>query len=366
MNLKRLKKMKKHPIWLVAMVLMLLSVIYWGFIVTDRYVSKSHVVLQTPDIAPPSLSFSSMLSGASATSTADLLYLRDYLLSVDVLKLIDTKLNLKTHFSNPKIDYLSRMQADLPMEYFHDYYLERISVELDSYSNVLVVKASAFDAKTAQNIVSLLLQYGESHMNKMGQRLATEQVRFIESQVNDLSQKLEKAQAEVLAYQDQAGLMSPSKTAESVGSIIAELNAQLAKLQAEKIMLSQFQSSKSQEMIKLKSQISAIKQQIQKESAKLTASKGSALNKVTADYQALLLKAQFAQEIYSNALATLEATRVEAARKLKQVSILQAPTKPEYPIEPDRSYNIVVSIILITLVAIILSLFMTIIRDHRD
>ena len=345
---------------------MLLSAVYWSFIVTDRYVSKAHVVLQTPDIAPPSLSFSSMMSGASATNTADLLYLRDYLLSVDVLMLLDDKLDLKTHFSSSNIDFLSKMSVDLPIEYFHDYYLKRVSVELDSYSNVLVVKASAFDAETAQKVVQLLLEFGETHMNNMGQRLATEQVKFIEKQVDELALKLEKAQADLLQYQDQAGLMSPSKTAESVGAVIAELNAQLVKLQADRTVLSQFQSVRSPEMIKLKSQISAIKQQIQKESAKLTATQGSALNKVTADYQALLLKAQFAQEIYSNALATLEATRVEAARKLKQVSILQAPNTPEYPIEPDRIYNITVSIILLALLAIILSLFMTIIRDHKD
>jgi len=366
MNTKRLKAMQKHPIWLVAILCMLLSAIYWGLIVTDRYVSKAHVVLKTPDIAPPSLDFSSMLSGASATNTADLLYLRDYLLSVDVLKLLDAKLNLKKQFSNPNIDYFSRMGSDLPMEYFHDYYLKRISVELDSYSNVLVVKASAFDPKTAQQIVTLLLKYGEEHMNKMGQRLALVQVKFIENQVNDLNKRLETAQANVLAYQDKAGLMSPTKSAENVGSVIAGLNTELAKLQAEKTVLSQFQSIKSPQVIKLKSQIAALKQQIRKENNKLTATQGSPLNKITADYQALLLKAQFAQEMYSNALATLEGTRVEAARKLKQVSILQAPTSPEYPIEPDRMYNITVSIILITLIAIILSLFMTIIRDHKD
>jgi len=131
-------------------------------------------------------------------------------------------------------------------------------------------------------------------------------------------------------------------------------------------VLSQFQSTKSPESIKLKSQISALQKQIQKENTKLTATDGISLNKVTADYQALLLKAEFAQKMYSNALATLEATRVEAARKLKQVSVLQAPTHPEYPIEPDRIYNITVSIILLTLISIILSLFMTIIRDHKD
>jgi len=366
MYIKTFKKIKKQPIWFVALLCMLMSVLYWGVIATDRYVSKAHVVLQTADISPQGLDFGSMLSGASATNRGDLLYLRDYLLSVDVLRLLDQKLNLRKHFSNPDIDFFSRMDADLPIEYFHDYYLKRVSVELDSYSNVLVIKASAFDPQTAQKIVALLIKYGEIHMNKMGQRLAAEQVKFIENQVNELSQRLENAQNKVLSYQDKHGLMSPTKTAESVMGIIAELNAQLANLQAKKRVLSRFQSANSPEIIKLKSQISALQKQIQKENNKLTTTDGISLNKVTAGYQALLLKEEFAQKMYSNALASLEATRVEAARKLKQVSVLQAPTNPEYPIEPDRIYNITVTIILLTLISIILSLFMTIIRDHKD
>ena len=361
----KLKIVKKNPIWISALLIMLLSIAYWSLIVTDRFVSKAHVVLQTPDIAPPEFSFSSMMSSGGANTT-DLLYLRDYLLSSDVLKLLEQELNLKQHYTQTSIDYVSRMESDLPLEFFHDYYLKRVSVEMDSYSNVLVIQAQAFDSVTAHQMVSLLIQFGEKHMNQMGQKLATEQVNFIEKQVEQLSQRLEQAQQTVLAYQDKEGLMSPEKTAESINALVAGLYQELSKLKANKAVLSQYQSSRSPEIVKLKNEIKALESQINKEKTQLTDVQGKALNKVTADYQALLLKAQFAQEMYANALATLEATRVEAARKLKQVSVLQSASVPEYPIEPNRLYNITVTIILVTLISIILSLFMTIIRDHKD
>jgi capsular polysaccharide transport system permease protein len=361
----KLKIVKKNPIWISALLIMLLSIVYWSLIVTDRFVSKAHVVLQTPDIAPPEFSFSSMMSSGGANTT-DLLYLRDYLLSSDVLKLLEQELNLKQHYTQTSIDYVSRMESDLPLEFFHGYYLKRVSVEMDSYSNVLVIQAQAFDSATAHQMVSLLIQFGEKHMNQMGQKLATEQVNFIEKQVEQLSQRLEQAQQTVLAYQDKEGLMSPEKTAESINALVAGLYQELSKLKANKAVLSQYQSSRSPEIIKLKNEIKALESQINKEKTQLTDVQGKALNKVTADYQALLLKAQFAQEMYANALATLEATRVEAARKLKQVSVLQSASVPEYPIEPNRLYNITVTIILVTLISIILSLFMTIIRDHKD
>lgn len=365
--MKTALKFLKHPIWLISSILIVIISVYWAFIATDRYVSKAHVVLQTSDIAPPELSFTNMLSGAAASNTSDLLLLRDYLLSVDMLKILDEQLNLRTHFSNPDIDYFSRMgEVDEPIEYFHEYYLKRVDVNLDDYSGVLRVSASAFDKTTAIAIVELLLKYGEQRMNQMGQRLASEQVDFIERQVHDLNLRLESARNAVLAYQDKEGLISPTGTVESLSAVIAELKAQLSKLEAQKSMMSQFQSARSAEMIKLNSEIAALKKQVAIENAKLTATQGKALNKVTAEYETLKLRAQFAQELYSNALATLEATRVEAARKLKQVAVLQTPTHPEYAVQPDRIYNITVSVLFIFIITLILNMVLVIIKDHRD
>lgn len=361
------KKMVKHPIWLVSLSLIVLINIYWAFIATDRYVSKAHVVLQTSDIAPPELSFSSMLSGAAASNTSDLLLLRDYLMSVDMLKILDKELDLRSHFSNQEIDFFSRLsEKNEPMEYFHEYYLKRINIYLDDYSGVLRIEASAFDKAMSLAIVERLLKYGEQRMNQMGQRLASEQVQFIEGQVLQLNDRLEKARTAVLAYQDQEGLISPTGTVESLSMVIAELKSQLSKLQAQKSMMSNYQSARSPEMIRLNSEIQALEKQVKVENAKLTATQGKALNKVTAEYETLKLRAQFAQELYSNALATLEATRVEAARKLKQVAVLQTPTEPEYSIAPDRLYNIAVTTLFILLLSLILNMIMVIFKDHKD
>ena len=364
--MKFLKKLFKQPIWGISLFLIIVINVYWAFVATDRYVSKAHVVLQSSDLAPPDLSFSSMLSGSAASDTADLLLLRDFLMSVDMLKLLDQELDLRSHFSQSGIDYFSRFDPQDEIEYFHKYYLKRINIYLDDYSGVLRINASAFDRATAIAIVELLIKHGENHMNQMGQRLAREQVAFIERQVVELNDRLEKAHNVVLTYQNEEGLISPTGTVEALSTVIAELKGQLARLEAQKSAISRFQSSRSSEMVRLNSEIDALKKQIIIESTKLTATQGKALNKVTAEYETLMLRAKFAQELYSNALATLEATRVEAARKLKQVAVLQTPTQPEYAIEPNRTYNITVTTLLILILTLIINMIVVIIKDHRD
>lgn len=365
--IKKVFSILAQRLWLISLFLIIAVNVYWGVVATDRYVSKSYVVLQSPDIAPPDFSFSAMISGGSSNDTADLLLLREYLMSMDMLKKLDDELNLRRHFSNNNIDYLSRLRdMDLPVEHFHDYYLERINIRLDDYSGVLIVEASVFEAEMAKKIVARLLQYGEKHMNEMGQRLASEQVAFIESQVEALRTRLIEANKSVLDYQNKEGMISPSDMAMNMGVIIAQLSSELVTLKAKRSVLRSYQSTNSPEVVNIESQIRSLEQQIQKEQSKLTSHKGDALNKVSLEYEGLKLQAQFAQELYANSLATLEATRVEAARKLKQVSVISAPNLPEYAIEPNRSYLMALYTIVILIISLLIGMIVTVVNDHKD
>ncbi len=339
---------------------------YWAFLASDRYVSEANVVLESPQIAPPNLSFSSLLSGAGSGSS-DMLLLRDYLLSVDMLRKLEQQLSFRNHYADQSIDLISRLfDHDAPIESLHEYYLDRISVELDEYAKVLRIRVQAFTPEMANQINRLLLQQGETQMNAMGQRLAQEQVRFLEDQVSDLNTHFNAARQALLDYQNINGLVSPTGTVESLNAVVARLDGELTTLKAKRSVLSSFQSSTSPEMVRIDAQIRATHDQIGEERSRMTKRAGGALNAVSSEYQTLELKAQFAQESYSGALAALENTRIEAARKLKQVSVLQNPTLPEYAIEPERLYNATVFTIIALFLALIAQMMLLIIKDHRD
>jgi capsular polysaccharide transport system permease protein len=356
--------LKNHPYWLLCFSVILVVVFYWGFIATNRYVSETNVVMESPSIAPVSFSFSSILSGGSGSK--DLLLLRDHLLSVDMLKKVDAQLNLKEHYSDNKIDFISRLDFNSPIEEFHKYYIKRIHVTMDDYAQVLRIQVHAFDPDMAKAIASLLLEAGEAHMNNMGQRLAAEQVKFIELQVSALGERLADARDALLVYQNQHGLISPTSTVESLSSVVAALDAELSSKSTQKSVLLNFQSAKSPDIIRLNNEIKALTDQIDQEKSRMAAGKGGALNTITAEYETLELQARFALDLYSNALAALENTRVESVRKLKQISVLQAPTQPEYAVEPRRLYNIVTFILMAMLITMIIQLLDTVIREHKD
>ncbi|MCP5415947.1 MAG: chain-length determining protein [Chromatiaceae bacterium] len=360
-------RLTKYPVWFVC-VLAILSVSgYWSFWASDLYVSEANVVLESPQVSVQAFSVSSLFNGGAGSGRADTLLLRDYLLSVDMLRKIDNAVDFRRHYADKSIDFFSRLyDENEPIEELHKYYLKRVLVELDEYAQVLRISVQGFVPKTAYQITAMLLEEGEAHMNALGQRLAEEQVRFLERQVAELAENFNRARIELINYQNEYGLVSPTGTVESLNAVVADLEAQLANLKAKQRVLISYQSASSPEMVKINSEIEALNQQIDQERARLAQASGGALNTLSSEYQTLELKLQFAKESYSGALAALESTRIEAARKLKQVSILQNPTFPEYPVKPERLYNSVAFAIIVLFLGLIAQMLILIVKDHRD
>lgn len=356
---------KTSPHWALAFVAILLVSFYWFFWAEERYVSRATVVLESPQVATPEFSLSSLMGGGSG-NTHDLLLLREHLLSVDMLRLLDEQLDIRQHYNEHGDIFAKLRDPNVPIEDLHKYYLRRVEVELDEYAGVLNIHVQGYTPEFARDMAALLLEAGENHMNTMGHRLAEEQVRFLEQQMIRLEDRFRDTRNELLEFQNEYGLVSPTSTVESINQVVATLEGDLARLQAQRNALASFQSSQSAELRQVERSITALRDQIVEQRDRLAQATGDSLNRVSAEYETLELQAQFAQETYSSALAALENTRLEAARQLKQVSVLQSPLFPEYPTEPNRLYNSSVFAIITIFLAFIFSMIMMIVKDHRD
>lgn len=366
--MSKLKKMlARHSVLGISLIVSLLAALYWGFVASDRYVSVAHVLVQKTELSgAQGADLGALLTGSSGGRT-DQLLLRNYLLSIDVLQRMDQELNLRAHYSDSAHDVLSRLRApDMPIEDFHRYYLSRTSVDYDDYSGVLVIKSQAYDPEFARRITTFLVSEGERFMNTLAQGLAQEQVAFLERQLVQMEERVMKAREAVLSFQDKEGLVSPQATAESIAAIVARLETQRSELQAQRSGLQAYLVPNHPNIVMLNQQIAALERQIAQEQAKLAAPSGKTLNRAVEAFQRLELEAEFAQELYKTALSALERGRLEATRTIKKVSILQAPTLPEYAQEPRRLYNILVFLIVATLLAGVVHLLLAIVRDHAD
>lgn len=355
--------------WLVRAILLvsLLSAAYWLF-ASDRYVSEAIVIIQnTEQIGMQSVDFTSMLGGFGGISKPDQLLLREHLLSVDMLKKLDDALDLRSHYSSSDHDFASRMWfRDASIEWFHRYYLSRVTVEYDDYAGVLRISAQAYDAKTAQAVTSMLVKEGERFMNEMSHALARAQVAFLDKQVSLAQAQVLQASKALLDFQNQKGLASPKATVESIHAIIAKLEGQRTDLQTQLAALPRNLDRNHPTKKSLQQSLAAVERQIDQEQAKLASTSGKPLNSLVEEEELLQLELKFKQDLYKTSLVALEKGRMDAARAIKQVSVLQLPLLPEYAMQPRRIYGIAATLCITLLVIGIVNLLKAVILDHVD
>ncbi|MFT4066427.1 chain-length determining protein [Paraburkholderia sp.] len=346
----------------------IVAIPYWLFFASDRYVSQATVIIQRTDqINGPSVAIPAALTATGGANSADQLLLIEYLLSEDMLEKIDAKLDLRSHYSNWHRDPISRMWfKNAPVEWFYQYWLNRIDVEYDDYSGVVRIQVQAYDAKTAQAIVDLMVKFGEQHMNELGHQLAQSQVDFLQRQVTFAHDRLMEASQNLLTFQNEKGLAAPASTADSINTLIARLEGQKADIQTQLAALPPNLSPNQPTVMMLKKNLAALDQQIAQKRAELAAPSSKTLNYTIDEFKQLQLQVTFAQDLYKTALSALEQGRMDAARTLKMVSILQSPTMPGYPMQPQRIYNAFITLLIALALIGMIKLLESIILDHVD
>ena len=123
----------------------LLSAMYLSVFAADRYVSESIVVVRQEGAAvsvPTGMDALSAMFGTSMASDEDQYMLQAHILSNDMLRQIDEKLDLRQAYSSPKLDFIFRLDAHATQEEFIKYYRSRVEIDVDDSSGLITIEAS--------------------------------------------------------------------------------------------------------------------------------------------------------------------------------------------------------------------------------
>lgn len=350
-------------LWVVAC--FSLAILYFGFIATDRYVSRAEIVIKQADqlkMLPDALS----MLGIGGSNHQDVLLMQNYLTSPDLLMKLNKELNLKSHYQNHKIDYFSRLPENVSQEAFIQYYREHLTLRLDELSGVLTIELQAFDPAYGQQVVTLMLKESEGFINKLGHQVALEQLAFVEKEVNHAYQRLQDEKAKVLEFQNTHHLISPETTSTARLGVVSQLEGELASQQAQLKQLQSYMKVTAPAVISVQARIDAISEQLMQEQGRLTGSDKDSMNEVTARYMDVQTQATLAADIYKTGLISMEQARVEAYRKLKHLLVITHPTQAEDAEYPRRLYNLATIGVLLCLFYGLIIMGLATLREHQD
>lgn len=347
--------------------------LYFGGIASDRYVSRSDIIIKQADqikMLPDALS----MLGLGGSNHQDVLLVQDYLRSWDLLAKLDRELALKEHYQSHNADFFSRLSGAATREEFLEYYRDHLTLRLDELSGVLTIELQAFDPVYGQQVVSLMLKEAEGFINKLGHQVAMDQLAFVEQEVNRSHQRLQAEKAKVLAFQNSHQLISPESTSTARLGVVSEIEAELVRQQAELKQLHSYMKESAPAVVSVQARVNALGKQLLQEKAKLTtngtgASKQvgpEAMNEITAQYMDLQTQATLAADLYKTGLISLEQTRVEAYRKLKHLLVVTRPTLAEEAEYPRRLYNLTTVGVLLCLFYGLVIMGLATLREHQD
>jgi len=342
-----------------------IAVVYFGFIASDRYVSRAEIVIKQADqikMLPDALS----MLGLGGSNHQDVLLVQDYLKSPDLLGKLDKELGLKTHYQSHDVDYFSRLPDNVSQEQFIQYYRNHLTIHLDDLSGVLTIELQAFDPAYGQRVVGVMLKESESFINKLSHQVALEQLAFVEKEVNRAYQRVQDEKAKVLDFQNTHHLISPETTSTARLGVVSQIEGELAQQQAQLKQLQSYMKATAPAVISVQARVDALTEQLAQEQRRLTGTDKDAMNEVTARYMDVQTQATLAADIYKTGLISLEQARVEAYRKLKHLLVITQPTQAQDAEYPRRLYNLATIGVLLCLFYGLIVMGLATLREHQD
>jgi capsular polysaccharide transport system permease protein len=278
-----------------------LSILYFGLIASDVYITESKFVVRSPQKSSP-LSMGDVFGKIGFSKSDDDSYsVRDYITSRDALNTLNQEIKIKDIYSQSSIDVFNRYPGlkfwDNSLERFHGYYQEHIGVQVDGSSSISTLIVRAYTAEDAAKINQRLVDMSEALVNRLNERARQDLIKTANSEVSIAKNKLETISQELTKMRSQNTNHEPEK--------------QVSKLQS------------------------------------------------------LALERDFADKQLATALASLEQARAEALRKQLYIERVVQASQPDKAMEPRRIKGIFTTFILGLISWGVLSLMISGIKEHH-
>ena len=357
------------------MLLFIVMGYYTLYIETERYESSALTSLK--DLSDKQeVSLGAMLLGKGSEITKDSKVLELFISSHEMYDHLNKRFDLDAYYTSKRLDPARRLSPDALLPAFRANrenllraYNKDLFVLYDNLSETLTIKFAHADANTSRAILKEIIAFADKTINDFSRENARISLSFIEKQVEANRKAFIETIKRLIAYQQQHRTFDPSVDVERKNTILAELEAELAKKEVE------YSSKKKTgwntngyEMKTLKANIVDIKRSIAKLTRELSGNqKGhNELNANVFDFEVLKNEMEFSKEVYKETLINRERLKIEVNQNAKHLVVISRPTLPQSYTYPDKVWDIFTLLLSLLFLYGILVAGMKILRDHVD
>lgn len=361
-----LPKIKRIKFKSYFIVLLVLSIIYVGFLKTSFYQSTASITIKNLDDTSSTSTLLGLVSGESNNSTQDAMTLQEYLKSYEVYDKLDKKFDLSTYYNSFDLDILQRMYG---FNYYEDYvelYNKHLNIIYDTTSNITTISFLHIDNKKAQEIVEFLINEAESKLNEYNRKTAQKQLAFVENETLKQKIVLDESIIELEKYQDTKKTLDPSIQAQTNTELLGQLKAKLIENKAKLEKISKYLTDSSFEIVDLKREISQIENSIKDLKKEQSGTGKTKLNTAIFEFEKIKRQVELNTELYKQALLQLQSSKLEVNKDNKTLQVLVKPNLAQSYSEPKRIRELITVVLVLSLLFGIISMITAIVKDHRE
>ena len=281
-----------------------------------------------------------------------------------MLDKLNSKLDLRKHYTSHNIDYISRMANDASSEDFLEYYDDMIHIDIDSSSNITTLTVKAFNPQLSQEMAKTIMKESEDLVNKLSDRIIDDTLRFARNEVDKAEERVKSASNALTEFRTKTQSIDPDKETGAALGIIAGLESKLVDTRAQLSETLGFMQKDSPQVKVLQDKVRALERQVRDERERMTTKGGRDYTQLIDQYQPLILEQELAKQRYSTALTSLVAARAEAQHKQRYLLSFVQPQIPDEAELPERFKSTVIIFFELCLLYGIGGLVWAAIKDH--
>ncbi|WP_245654155.1 hypothetical protein [Novosphingobium rosa] len=351
---------------LTVLVPCLISILYFGFLASDVYISESRFVVRSPEKQNTS-GLGILLKTTGFGSSGDEIYAAEsYMLSRDALQALNRDHSFVNSYSAKSVSFFDRFDpgSKSTFEDLYKYYKKKVNVEQDTTSSIVTLTVRAYTPQDARRFNEHLLEMAEATVNKLSEQGRQDLIRYAQKEVDEAKEKSQHAALALSAYRNEAGVVDPEKQATVQLQMISKLQDELITTRTQLRELRVI-APQNPQITTLETRAKGLTLEIDEQLVQVAGGTKS-LSSRAAQYQRLWLESQFADKNLASAMASLEEARNEARRKQTYVERIVSPNLPDDALEPRRLRGIFSTLILGLAAWGIISMLVAGMLEHRD
>lgn len=340
---------------------------------TDRFISRAGFSVRTEEVgsAIDTLIGAVDLSGSSSNDPA---VLYAFIQSQDMVATIDARLDLRAMWAkaDPAVDPIFAYHPPGTIEDMTDYWQRMVKVYNDD-AGLIDMVVYAFTAEDAKALAEAIYDEASLMINNLSAIARDDTTGYARDELAKTLEDLRMARVALTQFRNRTQIVDPSASLQSQMGILNSLQQQLAESLIELDLLRlQGVGESDPRVVQGVRRVEVIRARINDEQRKLgiggtgiSGSDSNAFANIVGEYESLIVDLEFAEQSYTAARATFEASVAEARRQSRYLAAHVSPTLPQRAEAPERVTLLILTALFSFLTWAILVLAAYALRDRR-